>query len=200
MTDKIDYFFSIGSPWAYLGLEPFAALAGRHGAMIEPHVIPLIEENGGIYSRNRPPARRAYWIEELKRWAHLRGVPLQLEERAQLSDPSSAGRLIVAAWLDGQDWRELARALHAAFWSRAEDIGRESVRVAVADRAGFDGAALEARAGDEDVVTRLAESLDLATRAGVFGVPTYRHRGALFWGQDSLAFLETHLRGEALTV
>ena len=59
MTKTIDYFFSIGSPWAFIGLEPFAALAGEYGVTIRPHVIPLVEENGGIYSRNRPPARRA---------------------------------------------------------------------------------------------------------------------------------------------
>jgi len=48
MTKTIDYFFSIGSPWAFIGLEPFAALAKEQGATIRPHVIPLIEENGGI--------------------------------------------------------------------------------------------------------------------------------------------------------
>lgn len=55
MTQKIDYFFGLGSPWAYLGLDAFTALAKAHGAEIVPHLIPLIEENGGIYSRNRPP-------------------------------------------------------------------------------------------------------------------------------------------------
>ena len=45
MTQKIDYFFGIGSPWAYIGLEPFLALAERFGLEVEPHLIPLIEEN-----------------------------------------------------------------------------------------------------------------------------------------------------------
>lgn len=57
MTQKIEYFFGLGSPWAYIGLDSFVALAKAKGAQIEPHVIGLIEENGGIYSRNRPPAR-----------------------------------------------------------------------------------------------------------------------------------------------
>jgi 2-hydroxychromene-2-carboxylate isomerase len=29
MTKTIDYFFGIGSPWTFIGLEPFAALALR---------------------------------------------------------------------------------------------------------------------------------------------------------------------------
>ncbi|MDH2327011.1 DsbA family protein [Cereibacter sp. SYSU M97828] len=193
----IDYFFGIGSPWAYLGLDAFAALAASHGATIEPHAIPLIEENGGIYSRDRPTARREYWLEDLKRWAHLRGIELSFD-RAALSDPTPAARLIVAAWLDGQDWLALARALHRAFWSQARDIGAADVRIVVATEAGFDGAGLEARAAKDDVDARLALSLKTATEAGVFGIPTYRHDGTLFWGQDSLPFLDRHLRGEKL--
>ena len=82
---QIDYFFGLGSPWAYVGLEPFVALAEAQGARVVPHVIPLIEENGGIYSRNRPAARRAYWTADLKRWAHRRGVALEFKGREGLS-------------------------------------------------------------------------------------------------------------------
>ncbi len=88
MTKTIDYFFGIGSPWAYIGLDAFLDLATRHQAEVRPHIIPLIEENGAIYSRNRPEARRAYWFRDLARWAALRNKPLALENRAGLSDPT----------------------------------------------------------------------------------------------------------------
>lgn len=115
MTKTIDYFFSIGSPWAFIGLEPFAVLAKEQGAAIRPHVIPLIEENGGIYSRNRPEARRAYWIRDLKRWAALRGKVLNFDNRAALSDPAPAGLMVAAAIETGDDWLKLAVALQEAF-------------------------------------------------------------------------------------
>lgn len=199
MTKHIDYFFGLGSPWAYLGVDAFAALAARHGLAVEPHVIGLIEENGGIYSKNRPEKRRAYWMTDLKRWAHKLGITLSFDNRAALSDPAPAGRLIVAAWLDGQDWLGLARAFHKAFWGEGRDIGNADIRREVADAAGFDGAALEARAAADDVTARLKQDHELATQAGVFGMPTWRVDGELFWGQDSLSFLESHLNGEKLT-
>lgn len=198
MTQKIDYYFGIGSPWAYIGLEAFSALASSHGAIVEPHAIPLIEENGGIYSRNRPPARRAYWLNDLKRWANLRGLPLEFSGREALSDPAPAADLIIAAWLQGQDWVPLALTLHRAFWGRAEDIGNREVRKTLVEAAGYDFMALEAIATSEAVAARRAESLERARAAGVFGLPSYVHEGTLFWGQDSLPFLDRHLKGEKL--
>ncbi|OLP57297.1 2-hydroxychromene-2-carboxylate isomerase [Rhizobium rhizosphaerae] len=198
MTKTIDYFFSIGSPWAFIGLEAFAALAARQGAAIRPHVIPLIEENGGIYSRNRPEARRAYWIKDLKRWAALRGKVLSFDNRASLCDPAPAGALVAAAIEAGQDWLALTLALQEAFWVRGEDIGKADIRRAIADAAGFDGAALDERGQSEAITAFRTASYETAKAAGVFGVPTYRYEDELYWGQDSLPFLERHLKGERL--
>ena len=67
MAKVIDYFFSISSPWAFIGLKPFAELAERMGAEVRPYLTTVVEENGGIYSRNRPDARRLYWLKDLER-------------------------------------------------------------------------------------------------------------------------------------
>lgn len=199
MTQKIDYFFGLGSPWAYIGLDAFTTLARAQGAEIVPHIVPLIEENGGISSRNRPPARRAYWLNDLKRWAGRRGVPLAFKGRETLSDSGPAADLVIAAWLRGEDWLALARAFHCAFWGRAEDIGTPEIRALITTQAGLDAAALEAFAQGPEVARRKAESLETARRAGVFGLPSYLVDGELFWGQDSLPFLESHLKGEKLS-
>lgn len=200
MTKEIDYYFGIGSPWAYIGFDAFLDLAAAHKAEIRPAIIPLIEENGAIYSRNRPEARRAYWFRDLKRWAALRNKPLALENRAGLSDPTPAGRLVVAAQIDGLDWISLTRALQTALWGHAQDIGSRDVREAIAARAGFDAKALEARAEEADIQAVLDSNFQRAKQAGVFGLPTFVFENELYWGQDSLQFLEKHLAGERLVV
>ena len=88
MTKVVDYFFSIGSPWSFLGFDAFLDLARRYELGIEPRLATVIEENGGIFSRNRPEARRAYGVRDLKRWAKLRGKVLLLGNRSGLSDPT----------------------------------------------------------------------------------------------------------------
>lgn len=193
LPKTIDFFFGLGSPWTYIGIEPFEALAGRFDAEIRPFIIPLIEENGGIYSRNRPEARRAYWTKDLKRWAALRGKVLNFENRAALSDPTPAGLMVIAAQLEGQDWLGLTKALQQGFWERAADIGKVEVRTALASAAGFDGEALERRAQADDVAEVWRSNIEIAKSKGVFGLPTFLYDGELYWGQDSLPFLEQHL-------
>jgi len=198
MTKTIDYFFGIGSPWAFIGLEPFAVLAAQHGASIRPYVIPLIEDNGAIYSRNRPEARRAYWLKDLKRWAALRGKVLNFENRAALSDPTPAGLTVIAAIESGEDWLKLTATLQDAFWTHGEDIGKTEVRRAIVDAAGFDGAALEELAQAGPALSMWKSNIETAKASGIFGLPTFRFEDELYWGQDSLPFLERHLNGEKL--
>ncbi|ANH07572.1 2-hydroxychromene-2-carboxylate isomerase [Shinella sp. HZN7] len=198
MTRSIDYFFGIGSPWAYIGLDPFLDLARRFGAEVRPYLIPLIVENGGIYSRDRPDARRAYWLKDLQRWAALRGKVIDFSNRAGLSDPTPAGFLILAAQLEGEDWIGLTRALQAPYWSRKVDIGDIAVRRPIIEAAGFDADALETRAAQDDVAALWQSNREVAKEAGVFGLPTFRYQGELYWGQDSLPFLERHLEGARL--
>jgi 2-hydroxychromene-2-carboxylate isomerase len=198
MTKTIDYFFGIGSPWAFIGLEPFGELAREHGARVRPYLIPLIEDNGAIYSRNRPEARRAYWMKDLKRWAALRGKVLNFDNRAALSDPTPAGFMVIAAIENGADWLRLTLALQEAFWERGEDIGNANVRRALADAAGFDGAALDEQGRSDAVQAIWNANYETAKTLGVFGLPTFHYENELYWGQDSLPFLERHLKGEKL--
>lgn len=190
---SIDYYFGIGSPWSYLGLSPFLDLSRRFGAEIRPVPIPLIQENGAIYSRDRPEARRAYWFTELRRWAALRGKRLKLDGRAGLSDPTPAGFLVIGEIIDGGDWASLAATLQAAFWEDGLDIGHAAIRRSLLEAAGFDAARLEARAQADDVAASWKANYAEARNRGVFGLPTYRFEDELYWGQDSLPFLERHL-------
>lgn len=198
MTARIDYFFAPGSPWALLGHDILLDLAKRYGASITPYPITIIAENGAIASKNRPEPRRLYWLRDLKRWSVERNVPLIVDNRPALADPTPVGRTIIAAHLDGLDWAGLTRALQLALWQRAEDVGQPEVRQRVIDAAGFDGPRLLAREEDEDVKGRWESNLALATSTGIFGSPTYVIEGQPYWGQDSLPFLERHLQGKPL--
>lgn len=196
MTKIVEYFFSIGSPWSYIGFDAFVDLAENNGVEIRPYLTTVVEENGGIFSRNRPQVRRSYWMRDLKRWARVRGKELILENRPELSDPAPASLIIIAAYLDGKDWIGLTRALQQAFWGEAKDIGQPQVRQAIANAAGFDGTGLLQRQGDEDVRAKWAADREHALKSGVFGFPTFLYDSEIYWGQDNLPFLERHITGD----
>lgn len=196
MSKIVEYFFSIGSPWSYVGFDAFIDLASKNDVAIRPYLTTVVEENGGIFSRNRPEIRRSYWTRDLKRWARVRGKDLLLENRPALSDPTPASFLVIAAFLDGKDWIGLTRALQHAFWHEARDIGKPDVREAVATAAGLDGTTLTRRQADRDVQEKWAADRDRALKGGVFGFPTFLYDGEIYWGQDNLPFLERHLKGD----
>lgn len=197
MTKPIEFFFAIGSPYVYLGLAPIADLASRYGAPLIARPTVLIPENGGIFSKDRPEPRRRYWLKEIARWAELRGKTLVMTDRAHLSDPTPAARMVVAAALDGQDWLKLTDALMERFWSPEKaDIGKPEIRAAIASQAGFDGAALLAREPAADVTARWDQNHVDAKALGLFGFPTCTYDGEMYWGQDNLDFLERHLQGK----
>jgi 2-hydroxychromene-2-carboxylate isomerase len=198
VTKVVEYFFSIGSPWSFIGFDAFLDLAQRYKFEIKPHLTTVIEENGGIFSRNRPEARRAYGMRDMKRWAKIRGKALLLENRPVLSDPTPASLSVIAAHLDGHDWVTLTRTLQEAFWVRGEDIGRSDTRRMIADTLGLEGADVLTREQDEDVKDKWDLDRAYATQAGVFGFPTYGYDNETYWGQDNLPFLERHLAGDPL--
>ena len=189
---KVDYFYSISSPWAFLGMARLKALAEAHGAHLEPHLITIVEENGAIPVRTRPEVRRAYFYKDVQRWSEFYGLPMVLENRPT-SDWVPASFMVIAALLDGEDWFALSSALQSAWWQEALDIGAPEVRAAIAGEAGFDGHRLLGREGDDDVQARWASDRLLALQKGVFGVPTYVCGDQLFWGQDRLDFLDRRL-------
>jgi 2-hydroxychromene-2-carboxylate isomerase len=112
-------------------------------------------------------------------------------------NPLTALRMCTALAGEAQR-RSLALALTAACWERGENISDAAVLARLADAAGFDGNGLLERAATPDVKQALARATDEAIAEGVFGVPTYRLDGELFWGGDRIEALLWRLEGGAI--
>jgi 2-hydroxychromene-2-carboxylate isomerase len=71
----MDYYFSMHSPWAYIGHVPFVEMARRHNVTVTYRPVSLPEvfsETGGLPVTKRHPARLRYRIVELQRWREKR--------------------------------------------------------------------------------------------------------------------------------
>jgi 2-hydroxychromene-2-carboxylate isomerase len=192
-TKKIEYFYSVSSPWSYLGTPRLIEIAARHQATIDLMNILIVQENGAIPLRSRPKARQDYHQLELDRWRKFLGMPLNLAPKFYPTQSTPAGLMVVAAKLRGLDALKLSFALQRALWAQDRDIADTGVRRRIADETGFDGAALVAAEDDARTRATWEQNKADAISRGVFGTPTYVYRGELFWGQDRLEFLDRAL-------
>jgi 2-hydroxychromene-2-carboxylate isomerase len=191
----IEFYFDFVSHNAYVAWTQLPALAARHGRTVE--LVPvlfagMLEANG-----QRGPAeiapKRDWMIRDLLRKAALLGVPLE-PPASHPFNPLVALRAVSQPLAD--DARAaLTDALFRAAWCEGRALDDAAVVADVASRVGLDGPAVVARCADPDVKERLRARTEAAIRAGVFGVPSMRADGELFWGYDDFGHLDLFLRG-----
>jgi 2-hydroxychromene-2-carboxylate isomerase len=197
MSRKIDYYFSLISPWAYIGHSLFMDIAKRHGVEINYKPVFLgrmFAETGGLPLNKRHPARQRYRMVELQRWREKRGLSFTIEPKHWPFDVNLADRFVIAASASHTDPDQFLRQAFAAIWERDEDLADPTVLKRVADEVGLDSEVLMELTEGSSTDAIYALNLENAIEAGVFGSPAYVLDGEVFWGQDRLELLD-----EALT-
>ncbi|GLK72272.1 2-hydroxychromene-2-carboxylate isomerase [Ancylobacter dichloromethanicus] len=195
MSRLIDYYFSVVSPWAFIGHAPFLDLARRHGARVNCRPVllgELFSETGGLPLSRRHPARQRYRMLELKRWREARGIEFNVNPAHWPFDPRPGDRLLIAAQIGGHDVAPLAGRLMSGVWQREENLADPATLAAVLVELGLPATLLEAAADDRTAIIYQANHDD-AVAADVFGSPAYVLDGEVFWGQDRIELLDRAL-------
>jgi 2-hydroxychromene-2-carboxylate isomerase len=196
MPAKVDYYFSMGSPWAYLGHGLFMDIARRHGVEVNFKPIFLgqvFAKTGGQPLAQRHPARQRYRLVDLQRWRERRSVPLNLQPKFSPFDPTLADRFIVAIVAAGKDPDAFMRRAMAGVWAEERNLADRLVIAELAEAAGLDSTSLIEAADGSMAEAVYALNLENAIAADVFGSPGYVLNGEVFWGQDRLELLEDAL-------
>jgi 2-hydroxychromene-2-carboxylate isomerase len=201
MARRIEYFFSLSSPWAYLGHQRLVAIAGRHDAEIvfKPVFLgSIFAETGGLPLPKRHPARQRYRSVELQRWRDKLGVALNVRPKYWPFDVNLADRFVIAAAMAGADPAAFLTAAFAGVWEREQNLADEATILAIARSTGLDGAGLIGIARSEAAEAVYERNFVDAVERDVFGSPSYVLDGEVFWGQDRLAFLDEALESQRL--
>jgi 2-hydroxychromene-2-carboxylate isomerase len=189
------HYFSIHSPWAFLGYAPFAEVAQRHGLRVEhrPVLLPeLFSQTGGLPLARRHPARQRYRMTELKRWREKRSVDFHLQPAFWPFEPALADRAIIAAIAAGIDPDPLIRRLFAGAWQKQENMADPAALLGVLAELGIPADVLIEAAGTA-IAGTYAANQNRAIEADVFGSPAYVLDGEVFWGQDRIDLLDDAL-------
>lgn len=196
MSRTVDYYFSLASPWAYIGHAPFMAVVARHGLSVNHKPMPLgrvFAETGGQALPQRHPVRQRYRLVELQRWRDRRGLSFAIRPRNWPFDPVTADRAVVAILAAHGDPDGFMRAAFAAIWEAERDLGDRTVLAALLAEAGHDADAVLAAADGALAEAVYALNLENAVAGEVFGSPAYVLDGEVFWGQDRIELLDDAL-------
>jgi 2-hydroxychromene-2-carboxylate isomerase len=77
MPRQVDYYFSLQSPWAYIGHQSFRRLVSTYDLTINHRPVVLVDlfsETGGLPLMKRHPVRQRYRMVERQRWRDKRGL------------------------------------------------------------------------------------------------------------------------------
>ena len=203
MSRRIAYYFSLLSPWAYIGHRFFVDIAQRHDAAIVYKPVLLNEvfsETGGLPLAKRHPARQAYRMLELQRWREKRKLDFHLWPKHWPFDADLANCCALAIVSAGCDPADFVQKVFSGAWERQENLADAAVLAGarLLQDAGLDGFKAETLAKADSVdmkeIRAAYERNRLeAIEIGVFGAPSYVLDGEIFWGQDRLDLLDDAL-------
>jgi 2-hydroxychromene-2-carboxylate isomerase len=197
MSRNIDYYFSMHSPWAYIGHVPFMEIAHRHDVKVtyKPSSLSdVFAETGGLPVTKRHPARLRYRILELQRWREKRGLRFNLHPKFWPFAAEASDRFVVAVAAAGHDPDTLLRRAFAALWEEEQNLADDVTLIAIADAVKLPGAELLAQAKRDEIKAEYEQNTKDAIEIEVIGSPCYVLDGEVFWGQDRLDLLEDALR------
>lgn len=153
----------------------------------------IFPSTGGIPLPKRSQQRKAYRMQELRRWREHLEIDLNLEPKHfPVSDKLAATMVVNLRKQDAQKALHLAGACLRACWLEERDISDRDTLLEIASENKLNGN--ELLANSEAALESIKEDSEKAVGLGVFGAPSYRFDEQLFWGQDRLEFLEKALR------
>jgi 2-hydroxychromene-2-carboxylate isomerase len=197
MPRQIDYYFSLSSPWAYIGHKLFRDVVATYGLKVNHKPVVLVDlfsETGGLPLIKRHPVRQRYRMLELQRWRDKRGLNFHFQPKHTPFNARLADGVVIAAIEAGHDPDPFLRRAFPGVWENELNLVDEATLVRLADDGGLPGKQLVERSASEDISKVYEQNRQDALAADVFGSPAYVLDGEVFWGQDRIELLVDALK------
>ena len=181
-----DWYFDVISPFAYLQLAHFDRLPGDLDITYRPVLFAGLLGHWGHKGPAEIEAKRLQTYRFSQWRAEREGVPMRYPP-VHPFNPLKALRLCIAHGSDAAT----VRAVFDHIWRDGIGIDSEAGWQALAERLGIDDA--DALVSAPEVKDGLRRSTEEAIGSGVYGVPTFRAGGELFWGDDATGMMLDYL-------
>ena len=185
----IDWYFDFISPFSYLCLHRFKELPKGTSIVYKPVLFAALLNHHGQKGPAEIPAKRRWTYRWCQWWAGELGIPFRFPALhpfnslqhlrlcvAAGSESKSVNRIFEEIWTTGADAADPVR-----FASLLNELNVPPEKLASAE-----------------VKDALRRNTDEAAAKGVFGVPSFAIDGEVFWGADSIEFLNAFLKDPAI--
>jgi 2-hydroxychromene-2-carboxylate isomerase len=194
---KIEYFYGIPSPFAFLGSSRLQSIAKKFNAEIIEKPCDLVggvfTKTGGLPVPQRSTQRQKYRLDELKRWSEFLNIKINFKPKYfPPKDPHIPSKYTIAANLLGTKI-VFGHELLKQIWVEEKDISDEKNIKIISDFFKLNFKELFNLARSDKVSKIYNDNTEEAVAKNVFGSPTYIYNNELFWGQDRLVFLDRAL-------
>lgn len=191
MSRKLAWYFDYISPFAYLQLKSFARLPADLDIEPVPVLFAGLLRHWGTKGPVEVSVRGVHTFRQCVWEAGQRGIPFRIPPRHPFN-PLPALRLTLALGTP----QPVIASVFDFIWQDGRDL--EQAWPELCERLGVPPAEAGALIADGDVKARLAANTDRAIAAGVWGVPTFEVGSELFWGLDTLEWMNAYLADPGL--
>lgn len=181
---KADWYFDFISPFAYIGLARLGRLSEKLEIRYRAVLFAGLLNHWGQKGPAEIPPKRVWTFRWCTWWAAQQGITLRAPA-VHPFNPLPYLRLAIAAGNTPLAIRRIFEAL----WTTGTDPADERTFAELARSLDVD----PLRLGDQAIKDALRLETEQAVARGVFGVPTLIVDDELFWGADSMDFVEAYL-------
>lgn len=184
---RAEFWVSVGSTYSYLTVLRLPAIEAATGIefdwrpfsvreiMVEMDNVPFVKK----------PVKAAYMWRDIGRRAAMYGLAPKLPASYPLQEFDRANRVAILARAQG--WcRDYMVETYRRWFECAEPAGGDPNLRGTLSTLGKDPDEIVAESGTEAVGAAYRAATEEARRLGIFGVPSFRVDGELFWGDDRL--------------
>ena len=191
----VDFYWDIGSTNTYFAFHLLRPLAAKYGATINyvPFNLGYVFRHHNYALTDEPAAKMKNRKVDLMRWARRYDLAFQVPKEFPIKT-SRVARATMAMKELGLEEAFMA-AMFTQYWEQGDASIQEYQGMAAAiAELGADPQAVARRAEDEDLRADFIGLTQTALEEGIFGAPTMRVDGEIYWGKDRFEFIEDHLK------
>jgi 2-hydroxychromene-2-carboxylate isomerase len=185
----VDWYFDFVSPYSYIALYRLKELPRDVEIAYRPVLFAGLLGHFGQKGPAEIPAKRQWTYRWCTWWAQKLGIPFRFPASHPFN-PLHHLRLAIAM--------ESRPAAVLSIFDHIWATGANAADPAQFSRLCRELQVDETKLGESHIKDALRKNTEDAAAAGIFGVPSFRVDGEVFWGADSIEFLNAYLGNPAV--